>query len=75
MFLCQYKHYMKRGERAVIKLFAGNGIMASSKLVKAAVDQFFGLLWICPGLWISHLFAMQQELHGLAWAKIPICYV
>lgn len=49
--------------------------MGHSKLVKAVVDHFYGLLWISPGLWIKQSSTMQQLLHGLAWAKIPICYI
>lgn len=49
--------------------------MGRSKLVKAAVDHFYSLLWIFPGLWINESSIMQPFLHGLAWAKIPICYV
>lgn len=49
--------------------------MGHSKLVKDVVDHFYGLLWISPGLWIKQSSTMQQLLHGLAWAKIPICYI
>lgn len=34
-----------------------------------------GLLWIFPGLWIKQSSTMQQLMHGLAWTKIPICYI
>lgn len=66
---------MKWERGSVIKLFVGDGIMGHSKLVKATVDHIYGLLWIFPELWIKQSPTMQQLLHGLAWAKIPICYI
>lgn len=45
--------------------------MGHSKLVKAAVDHFYCLLWIFPGLWIKQSSKTQQLLHGSAWAKNP----
>lgn len=58
----------------VVKLFGNDGIMGYPKLVKAAVDQSYALLWICPGLWFNRSSTMDI-MHGLAWAKIPICYI
>lgn len=55
---------MKQGAVNFINLFGGDGIMALSKLVKAAVDHFYRLLWTFPGLWINQILRMQQLLHG-----------
>lgn len=43
-----------------------DGIMGHSKLVKAAVDHFYRLLWIFPALWINQCSTMKRFLHGLA---------
>lgn len=52
-----------------------DGIMGHPKLVKAAVDHFYRVLWIFPGLWINQSSTMQHFLHGPAWDKILICCI
>lgn len=50
--------YMKQKYVHVIKLFVDDGIMGHPKLVKAAVDHFYRVLWIFPGLWINQSSTM-----------------